>query len=182
MRLILVTGGARSGKSAYAQERAERLGGGAVTMIATARPDDPEMARRIARHRRERPRSWPTEESPLDVASALRQAATDVVLLDFLTLYLSNRLAAEADPDERSARAAMARAVDELLGAAGARSGTLIVVTNEVGWGIVPENPLGRWFRDGLGSANRRLAAAAAQVVLVVAGIPLVIEPDAPIT
>ena len=176
MRVILITGGARSGKSRHAQRRAAGLGGGAVTFVATARPSDDEMAARIERHREERPAAWTTVEAPLDAGAAVRAADTDVVLLDCLTLLASNAFVPAAQ--EEGAIALRAR-MDALLAAADARAGTLIVVTNEIGLGIVPSTPLGRWFRDALGRANQRLAERADEVVLMVSGIPVRIRPGA---
>ena len=178
MRLILVTGGARSGKSAYAQRRSLELGGDDVTVIVTARPGDEEIARRIARHRAARPACWRTVEAPTNANAALRAAPTDVVLLDCLTVLLSNVLLEAEAGGEEAALAAMATETGALLEAAAAREGTLIGVTNEVGLGIVPDGRLGRWFRDGLGVANQRLAGAADEVVLLACGIPLTVKPQ----
>ena len=186
VRLILVTGGARSGKSDYAERRALELGAEAVTYVATAAPGDDEMARRIARHRDGRPRGWRTVEAPRDAGAAVCAAATDVVLLDCLTLLASNALLSVAGRDggegaEDAAQAAVVSEVDALCAAAAGRSGTLLVVTNEVGLGVVPPTPLGRWFRDALGAANRRLAAAADEVVLLVSGVPVHVKGRAPL-
>ena len=183
MRLILVTGGARSGKSDYAERRARELGGDAVTFVASATAGDAEMAARIARHRASRPGAWRTIEAPRDAALAVRSATTEVVLLDCLTLLATNALLGstgdsfpDGEGDEDSARAAVAAEVDALLVALAERAGTLVAVTNEVGLGVVPPTALGRWFRDALGTANRRLAEAADEVVLWVSGIPLGIQ------
>jgi len=177
MRLILVTGGARSGKSAYAQRRSLELGGDDVTVIVTARPGDEEMARRIARHRAARPACWRTVEAPTNANAALRAAPTDVVLLDCLTVLLSNVLLEAEAGGEEAALAAMATETGALVEAAAAREGTLIAVTNEVGLGIVPDGRLGRWFRDGLGIANQQLTGAAQEVVLLVCGVPIPLKP-----
>ncbi len=176
MRLILVTGGARSGKSAYAQQRARELGGDAVTVIATAVPGDAEMARRIARHRAERPPTWRTLEAPSNAAAALEAVETEVVVLDCLTVLTSNVLLAAGPGDEEAALDAVAGETERLMNAAAARSGTLLVVTNEVGLGLVPPTPIGRWFRDALGAANQRLSAAADEVVLLVSGLPMALK------
>ncbi len=173
MRLILVTGGARSGKSAYAQRRGLELGGDAVTVIVTARPCDEEMARRIARHRAARPARWRTVEVPTNAGAALRAAPTEVILLDCVTVLFANVLLEAEAGGEQAVLAAMATETRALLEAAAALEGTLIAVTNEVGLGIVPDGRLGRWFRDGLGIANQRLASAAEEVVLLVCGLPL---------
>ncbi|RIH86274.1 bifunctional adenosylcobinamide kinase/adenosylcobinamide-phosphate guanylyltransferase [Calidithermus roseus] len=170
-RLILVTGGARAGKSAFAQEEARRLGDGRVSFIATAQALDEEMKERIAAHRAERPREWQTLEEPLNVPAALRQARHEVVLLDCLSLWVSNLLLREPDPVESSQ--ALRPYVEELLDARRETGKRLLVVTNEVGMGIVPENALARRYRDLLGWANARLAHEAGAVYLMVAGLPL---------
>ncbi len=174
-QLILVLGGARSGKSRVAEELAARLGQ-RVVYLATAQPRDPEMAARIAHHRRQRPASWLTVESPRQVGEALARVAAqaDVALLDCLTLLASNLLAPLGDdPDPLEAEACLEREIDSLLAAYEAGAASLIIVSNEVGWGLVPTSPLGRVFRDVLGRAHQRLAARADQALLVVAGIPL---------
>ncbi len=174
MRLEVVTGGARSGKSRWAQARALALGGEDVTVVATATAGDEEMARRIARHRAERRATWTTIEAPREAGRAVGRARTDVVVLDCLTVLLGNTIdAATTARGEDAALAAMAAEVDGLLSAVRARDGTLIVVTNETGLGVHPPTEIGRWFRDGLGIANQRLAAAADQFVLLVAGLEL---------
>ena len=132
------------------------------------------MAQRIARHRSDRPAEWRTVEEPRAVAAALRRCAggCDAVLLDCLTLLLSNYLAApDADPDQ--AGAAALSEVDALLAAAREVPATTVIVSNEVGMGLVPEYPLGRAFRDVAGWANQRVAAAADEVLFVAAGLPL---------
>ncbi len=163
-RLILVTGGARAGKSAFAQEWAHALGDGMVSFIATAQPLDEEMRQRIAQHRAERPPSWETLEEPLEVPYTLSLAQGRVVLLDCLTLWVSNLMLAgrEVLPE-----------VENLLAARAETGKTLLVVTNEVGMGIVPDNALARRYRDLLGAANRRIAEEADVVYLLVSGIPL---------
>lgn len=171
MDLILVTGGVRGGKSRYAQRRASELGGDEVTVIATAQPVDEEMARRIDNHRRERPVAWTTIEAPLRLDAALSKAKSTVVLIDCVTVLVSNALGAVKPADETAALAATAREIDMLLDAARDRPGVLIVVTNEVGFSVHPPTALGRWFCDCLGWANQRLANEASEVVLMVSGI-----------
>lgn len=163
-RLILVTGGARAGKSAFAQEWAHALGDGKVSFIATAQALDDEMHQRIARHQAGRPPGWETLEEPLEVPYTLSLAQGRVVLLDCLTLWVSNLMLAgrEVLPE-----------VENLLAARAETGKTLLVVTNEVGMGIVPDNALARRYRDLLGAANRRIAEEADVVYLLVAGIPL---------
>lgn len=170
MEIVLVTGGARSGKSRWARERALETGGEAVTVVATATVTDEEMGRRIRRHREERPEGWTTIEEPLDAARAVRGATDEVVLLDCLTLLVANVMLAAEPREEASLLATAHRATEELLGAAAGREGTLLVVSNEVGMGVVPPTPLGRWFRDAQGMANQRVAAVATEVVLLVSG------------
>lgn len=171
--MILITGGARSGKSAYAEQRAAALGGTEVTYVATAQPFDQEMRQRIARHRAERPVGWTTVEVPLQAAAAVRAAGNGVVLVDCLTVLASNALLAVEPHGEAAVQQAVLGEADALRDAALARTGTTLVVTNEVGMGVHPPTSLGRWYRDALGRANMRLAAAAAEVVLLVSGIPI---------
>jgi adenosyl cobinamide kinase/adenosyl cobinamide phosphate guanylyltransferase len=165
MHLTLVTGGARSGKSDHAEHLA-REAGGTVTFIATAEAGDEEMARRIARHRAQRPDGWRTVEAPADPAAAILAAEGSVVVLDCVTLLVSNLLTSGGEE-------AVLAQVDAILRARSAHAGSLIVVTNEVGLGIVPANALARLYRDVLGLANRIVAEAADTVVLMVSGIPV---------
>jgi adenosylcobinamide kinase/adenosylcobinamide-phosphate guanylyltransferase len=176
MGLILVTGGARSGKSGYAERRAAALGGDVVTYIATAEALDDEMARRIARHRAERPAAWATAESPRAAGDAVRSASTPTVMVDCMTVLASNALLAAEAQGEEAALAAVLAEAEALRDAALAHPGTVVVVTNEVGMGVHPPTSLGRWYRDALGRANALLAAAADEVVLLVSGIPLRIK------
>lgn len=172
-RLILVTGGARSGKSDFAQELAARLAGDDVVFVATAEAGDNDMAARIAAHRCARPAAWRTVEAPRRVGAAIRAARpARAVLVDCLTLLVSNVLLAEA---EEAVDAAVTDEVRELIEAA-REAGTVIVVTNEVGLGIVPDNRLARRYRDLLGRANATLAREAAEVYLLVSGVPLEIK------
>lgn len=173
--LILILGGARSGKSRFAEKLANHLGQ-RVVYLATAEARDAEMAERIARHRERRPASWRTVEAPRRVGEALAREAGDaeVVLLDCLTLLANNLFLDLGDePDEAVAAARLEEEVDGLLGAYEQGPASLIVVSNEVGWGLVPPYPLGRVYRDLLGWAHQRLAARADRVYLVVAGIPI---------
>lgn len=170
--LELVLGGARSGKSDWAVARAGEIGG-AVLFVATAQPLDGDMAERIARHRRARPPGWRTLEEPLAVAERLRalERAYDVVILDCLTLLVSNWLLAE--PAETSSAEPVGQRTAALCAALRARGRHAIVVSNEVGSGIVPQVPLARRFRDRLGAANRVVAREADAAHLLVAGLPL---------
>jgi adenosylcobinamide kinase/adenosylcobinamide-phosphate guanylyltransferase len=166
---VLVVGGQRSGKSRYAERLATDCGL-ARTYVATATPGDGEMAERIARHRDRRGGEWTTIEEPLDLPGALTRACRSeaVVLVDCLTLWLNNLFAAERDIEKESGR---------LVAALGRAAGPFILVSNEVGSGIVPANALARAYADALGTLNQRVAEAVARVVLVVAGLPLVLKP-----
>ena len=178
MNIHFVTGGARSGKSRYAEQLASQLAGeGQVAYIATAVASDEEMKNRIALHRARRPAEWRTIESPTASGTAIVQAACSVILLDCLTLFASNVFLAVAPEGELRARVAVLGAVERLLADVAPLPGELIVVSNEVGWSIVPDTEYGRWFRDVLGEANHRVAGAAATVTLLVAGCPLRIKP-----
>jgi adenosylcobinamide kinase/adenosylcobinamide-phosphate guanylyltransferase len=177
--LTLILGGARSGKSSYAERLALELGGQDVLYIATAQAFDDEMRARIAAHRAARPAGWRTLEAP-SLASAQLAEATQgarVVLLDCMTLLASNAILALGDePADQAADAAVEREVAALLAARHAHDTVWIVVSNEVGMGLVPPYPLGRVYRDALGRANQRLAAAADRVLLMVAGLPLTLK------
>jgi adenosylcobinamide kinase/adenosylcobinamide-phosphate guanylyltransferase len=173
-QLILVLGGARSGKSAYAQRLAQALGGEQVLVVATAETGDEEMAQRIARHRQSRPSSWRTIETSRRVGEAVRSSLDDaaVVLVDCLTLLVSNLLLHLGEPYRPvEAEAAVQEELETLLQVCQATPATFIVVSNEVGLGLVPETPLGRVYRDLLGQANQALAAHAQAVYLMVAGL-----------
>ena len=174
-KLTLILGGARSGKSAYAQSLAAERGR-AVLYVATAEPGDAEMAGRIAAHRAGRPSSWRTLEATRYVGEAIRAAAgeADLILLDCLTLLATNVIVPLPEPiGAREAEAALDAEVNALLAACRASSAEWIVISNEVGSGLVPPYPLGRVYRDALGRANQRLAAAADEVLFLVAGLPL---------
>lgn len=176
---VLVTGGARSGKSRFAERYAESLGERGL-YIATMQALDNEMRDRIGLHRLRREQSgfpWRTVEEPLELAGLLRkhgeaaQPSGDVVLIDCLTLWLSNwllELEGKSDADER-----LARLIEELAQALADMDRPVIAVTNEVGDGVVPEYPLGRRFRDWAGWMNQRMAEVCSEVFLVTAGIPV---------
>jgi adenosylcobinamide kinase/adenosylcobinamide-phosphate guanylyltransferase len=169
--MTLVVGGARSGKSTLA-ERIVRAGGGRPIYIATAEAWDDEMRDRIARHRTDRGEGWHTLEAPRDLSGALGSVgAGDAVLIDCATLWLSNVMLADAD---------VPAAVSGLLAALHACAARVVVVSNEVGQGIVPENALARRFRDEQGRLNQRLAAQSDCVLSVIAGLPLLLKGDMP--
>jgi len=179
--ITLVIGGARSGKSRHAQDLAERRsGGGDVLYIATAQAGDDEMRERIARHKEDRPDHWRTIEEPLEVSRVLNETAAAVVLLDCLTFFVVNHMLKSGDAatceTETWDGPGAETAVISLMEAAAAHKGDIIIVTNEVGFGLVPETPLGRAFRDTAGRANQTAAAQADQVILMVAGIPLQVK------
>jgi adenosylcobinamide kinase/adenosylcobinamide-phosphate guanylyltransferase len=181
MSLILVTGGARAGKSTLAEQLARQLGGDqGVCYLATADPGDEEMRTRIAAHQAARPAGWRTIEVRRklgDALDALNLEAERVVLLDCLTLLVSNVLLVHPDSaGVDDVWPSVEAEINDLIGCGARPAITTIVVTNEVGLGIVPVNRLARVYRDLLGRANQRLAAAANFVYLVVSGIPLEIK------
>lgn len=166
MSLTFLVGGARSGKSRFAVDlgRRHEAGGGTVSFVATApRLDDDDWADRIARHVAERP-DWRTIEEPADLASALARAGDDLAIVDCLTLWVSNLMYAEHDDDSILAAAGI------FADAARDRPAPTVVVSNEVGLGIHPDNALGRRFRDVLGSVNQRVGTTADRSLLFVAG------------
>ena len=166
-KLTLVLGGAKSGKSRFAETLALRSEL-PKTYIATAQAFDDEMAARIARHRLDRGADWLTVESPLELAAALRDVASDaVVLVDCLTLWLSNRMLAGLGSDN-------------LLDALSSCPSPVVCVSNEVGMGLVPSTPMGREFRDAQGRLNQQVAALADLVIFVAAGLPLVLKGQMP--
>lgn len=180
-RLILITGGVRSGKSDFAQQLALELGGEDVVFVATAEAGDAEMAHRIAAHRQARPAAWRTIEAPRRVGQAMAQAGSaKAVVVDCLTLLVSNVLLSLGDEPASALAGSAEAAVDEevrgLIESARTLHGTVILVTNEAGLGIVPVNRVARLYRDLLGRANAALAREADQVYLLVAGIPLDIK------
>ncbi len=166
-RTVLVLGGARSGKSRYAQGLVEAASAERV-MIATAQAFDEEMAERIARHKAERGEGWTTHEAPFDLIDALREEARPgrAVLVDCLTIWLSNLLLAKRDLEAATA---------ELAGLA--LAGPVVFVSNEVGQGVIPPTKLGRVFQDAQGRANQAMARACDVVVQVTAGLPRLCKP-----
>jgi len=168
MTSVLVLGGARSGKSAYA-ERLVAESGLERVYVATAEPGDPEMAERIAQHRSRRGDDWRTVEEPTQLEDVLKAEAREgrAVLVDCLTLWLSNLMLAGLEVEARSQR--LSQLMSRL-------PGLLVVVSNEVGLGVVPDTPLGRRFRDAQGRLNQAIARAADRVVFMAAGLPLVLK------
>lgn len=179
-KITLLLGGARSGKSSYAQTLAENSGK-SVTFLATAQALDDEMSARIKKHQAERPANWQTIEIPLNIASHVGQIKSDLVILDCMTLLATNLLMQfEKDDlvDEAPFAKAIHKEVDDLLTAirAGAKRQDWIIISNEIGLGLVPPYQMGRVYRDLLGWANQRLAREADKVIFMVAGIPMVVK------
>ena len=188
-KLTLILGGARSGKSSYA-ERLALQHGGQVLFVATAQPLDGEMAERIANHQKNRPANWQTLEIASAVGALLQSRMqsetlkTGVILVDCLTLLVSNLLLAvssgtgeDLTVDEEAATALVETEITRLLEAIQIIPAEWIIVSNEVGLGLVPPYPLGRVYRDLLGRANQRLASRADQVIFMIAGIPMRLTP-----
>jgi adenosylcobinamide kinase / adenosylcobinamide-phosphate guanylyltransferase len=189
MMLTLVLGGARSGKSRYAQSLCDSAS--SVIYVATAQVEessgDHEMRERIARHRADRPAEWKTVEEPLDLARAVRENPIEATLLiDCATLWISNLMWEFREEPAVEQNRLILSEVDNLVGAVRLRAegltgagtaGEVIIVSNEVGSGLVPEHPVARAFRDLQGFANQRLAQAADNVVFIVAGLPLRLKP-----
>lgn len=177
---MLITGGARSGKSSYAETLARHYGGDDVTYLATLEPHDDEMQRRIERHRLRRPASWQTLEATRDLPAVLATARHDVVLIDCLSGYVSNILLEHEARGEEAVVNLVQAQVKTLIEAAQRSRKSVIIVTNEVGDGVVPPYPLGRWYRDALGLANQQAARAANAVSLVTVGIPRTLKGTLP--
>lgn len=186
--IVLILGGARSGKSSLAERMAVEKGG-RVTFVATAQPYDEEMRHRIEAHRAARPVEWLTVEEPLDIAGSVEEAAgnSDVIVVDCLTIWVSNHLCGLSRRAGQPEDGAWPRLVDQLRAelsdqiacmVAAARKGNadLLAVSNEVGLGLVPPNALSRAYRDLLGAVNQQVAAEANKVLLMVAGLPVDIK------
>ena len=169
---IFVIGGCRSGKSNHALELAEKMAANERIFIATCVPQDDEMRQRVAKHQQNRSQSWKTIEAPLHLPQVIMDnaRAEGVVLIDCLTLWINNLLMEnESAPDVENQISKLVRALQSA-------DGTVIIVSNEVGTGIVPENKLARLYRDLVGSVNQEMARIADRVVWVVAGIPVTIK------
>ena len=176
--LTLILGGARSGKSSYAQSMAEESGK-TVTFLATAQALDEEMSARIQKHRSERSANWETLEIPLGIATHVDQIKSDVVILDCITLLVSNLLMKFVKDDlvdEEPFTTEVQKEVDQLIAKLRTQKKDWLIVSNELGLGLVPPYQMGRVYRDGLGWANQRLAREADKVIFMVAGIPTVIK------
>lgn len=171
---LLVLGGARSGKSRTALDVCNSLEKRRI-FLATAESLDQEMEERIRRHRTERGEGWLTVEEPIDLAERIREFddVDTAILLDCLTLWLSN-LYGKYGEDRRS----IEQRIETLAGVLAGIRGALVIVSNEVGSGIVPDNPLSRAFRDQMGALNRRIAHLARKVIVVMAGLPLVLKDE----
>ena len=179
-RLTLILGGARSGKSSYAQSLAEETGK-TVTFIATAQALDEEMSTRIQKHRAERSASWKTLEIPYEIASHVQQIKSDVVILDCITLLVSNLLMQFVKDDlvdESPFMLAVKNEINQFTNTfhVHEQKQDWIMISNEVGLGLVPPYQMGRVYRDALGWANQKLAREANQVIFMVAGIPMVVK------
>lgn len=186
-RWTLVLGGARSGKSAFAVERAKQVqNGDEVVYLASGMAFDDEMKSRIARHQAERPRGWRTVEEPLRVPSALEVLGKDkrLIVWDCVTLYLNNLIFQwEQEQQEKKIKfyppeleEAILKQVGQVAGLKKKMAADLLLISNEVGYGLVPENEVGRFFRDVAGRVNQKLAQAADEVFFVTAGIPVKIK------
>jgi adenosylcobinamide kinase/adenosylcobinamide-phosphate guanylyltransferase len=171
-KIIFIIGGCRSGKSTYAMQTAEKVPAEQKIFIATCVPQDDEMKRRVARHQKERSQNWVTVEASLDLPEAILQNSRrgNVILVDCLTLWVSNLLMETSD--EKKIEEAISQLIDTLEKA----TCPIVLVSNEVGSGIVPENPLARQYRDIIGLANQAVAKTAGKVIWMVAGIPVTVK------
>jgi len=170
--IVFVIGGCRSGKSTYAMQIAETEPAEQKIFIATCVPQDDEMKQRVARHQKERSQTWVTVEAPLGLPQAIEQNSRrgNVILVDCLTLWVSNLLMESGDENK------IADATSQLIEALEKAAGPIVLVSNEVGSGIVPENQLARQFRDITGWVNQAVAECASKVVWMVAGIPVTVK------
>jgi adenosylcobinamide kinase / adenosylcobinamide-phosphate guanylyltransferase len=172
--IVLITGGCRSGKSSYALEYAQRLSDQGRYFLATCQPSDEEMVDRVARHQQERHESWQTKECPVDLSEAVKDLAGDarVILIDCLTLWITNLLVATDRQD------VVESYIEVLQKTVTAATCSVVLVTNEVGCGIVPDNRLARLFRDFVGIANQQMAMVATRVIWMVSGCPVIVKED----
>lgn len=166
-KIVFITGGARSGKSAFAVARAKKSKGG-VIFLATGKPADSEMRARVRKHKRSRPRAWRTVEEDINIAAVISKLEKEqVVIIDCLTLWLSNLLLSGRGEEE------ILKKVKEFIAALKNTASSVIIVSNEVGGGVVPENKLARAFRDIVGIAHQRIVKVSDEAYFVVCGIPL---------
>ena len=174
-QIILLLGGARSGKSYYAQQLAAELGG-KVLFIATGEALDEEMLARIAQHKKDRPKAWRTLEIATGIGKKIEKQIGDaeIVIIDCITLLISNLL--HGEPDNPEAEKLVKAEIDGLIDAMDKLDASFIIVSNEVGMGLVPDNKLGRIYRDLLGKANQLLAAHATEVYLMLACLPVQVK------
>ncbi len=189
-KLTLILGGARSGKSTFAENKAKESGGDDVLYLATSEIKDDEMRERVEKHRRERPQKWETLEAPRNLAGALREMGSEakVILIDCVTFLVANHLMdaaapgsdpfddPSADPFDAEIEDNVVAEVEALVAYVGETEVEVLVVSNEVGLGVVPPYELGRAYRDILGRANQILARHADEVLLLVAGIPMKVK------
>ena len=173
-KIVLVTGGARSGKSTYAEKLARECNEGQVTYVATAQVFDEEMKDRVKSHRERRPESWTTIEAPFDLENSLKDQVdkSQVILIDCVTVYISNKLMKYWDEWDKEHEEKILKEIEKLGQAFKKGDADVIFVSNEVGFGLVPENKMGRIFRDMAGRVNQVIAEYSDEVYLVVAGIP----------
>ena len=183
-RCVLITGGARSGKSRFAQELAIRVNE-SVLFVATAQAGDEEMQERIQRHKKARPASWNTLEATTNIGSQISQeiAGTRVVIIDCIALLVNNIFSQYSDPNGEQTAASLIEEkvigeINELVECINKTDARFIIVTNEIGLGLVPISRIGRLYRDVMGKANQRLAQEAEEVYLMVAGLPVQIKPS----
>ncbi|MFH2046277.1 MAG: bifunctional adenosylcobinamide kinase/adenosylcobinamide-phosphate guanylyltransferase [Pseudomonadota bacterium] len=172
--IIFLTGGCKSGKSRHALDLAENITGDKKIFIATCTPFDEEMKERIRRHKEERSKKWHTIEEPVLLSEAISQwsAKSDIILIDCLTLWINNIMLQHTDIDKVS------ESIQKLVSSLKNSNCPVILVSNEVGSGIVPDNELSRFFRDAAGLVNQKIASIANWVIWMVAGIPVVIKED----
>jgi len=169
-KIIFITGGARSGKSRQATELAQNLGNN-IVFIATCVPLDDEMKERVKRHKRSRPKNWNTIEESTDLASALKSLDSfDVVIIDCITLFLTNLMMAELSDEDILSK------IQKTVDTAKEANFPVIIVSNEIGLGLVPANEMGRRFRDLSGFANQTIAKNAEEVYFMVSGLPLKVK------
>ena len=176
--ITMILGGARSGKSSHALQLAEGTGK-SVTFLATAQALDEEMSTRIQKHRLERPVHWQTLEIPFGIASCIERIQSDVVILDCITLLITNlmmQFVKEDLVDEEPFLLAVHQEIDELAAALREQNREWLIVSNEVGLGLVPPYQMGRVYRDALGWANQQLARIADRVIFMVSGIPMIVK------